>query len=44
MVLLLTLQIIFIVAFFFCTHYDPELSATLPTANTPALDHFYPCK
>lgn len=42
MIFILTLQVIFIVAFFACSRYDPELSATLPSASTPALDHYYP--
>lgn len=44
MTLLLILQVAFIIVFFFCTQYDPELSSTLPSANTPALDHYYPRK
>jgi hypothetical protein len=44
MVILLIVQVAFIVAFFCCTRYDPELSATFDPANTPALDHYYPCK
>jgi hypothetical protein len=44
MMILLIVQVAFIVAFFFCTRYDPELSATISPANTPALDHYYPRK
>jgi hypothetical protein len=44
MIFILTLQVIFIVAFFAFSRYDPELSATLPSGSTPALDHYYPRK
>jgi hypothetical protein len=44
MIILLLVQVAFIVAFFCCTRYDPELSATIDPANTPALDHYYPRK
>jgi ammonium transporter Rh len=42
MMILLIVQVALIVAFFFCTRYDPELSATINPANTTALDHYYP--
>jgi hypothetical protein len=42
--IILALQGVFIVAFFMCSRYDPQLGPTVPSTDTPALDHYYPRK
>ncbi|KAJ9578843.1 hypothetical protein L9F63_004947 [Diploptera punctata] len=42
MVILITLQVVFIIFFVFFTRYDPQLSSLRPATNTTDMQHFYP--